>query len=202
MRTNGAKTANITLFHFLGDTRLPLKVILPFLFLDMVWHYFKNNCWVYQSSSRLCVWIINGSFYQIAFFFLSLVFWGEKITLHRFLIPWFSFSGAQAVKISRQNHETVGVEQGEMVKLVCTADQVVKACSFRSPSGESLFMFPSAKYEEGRIQHYGNSEFDCGLEITSVEDQDNGEWECAIVATADNGVSTTDQAVIKVTVSG
>eukprot|EP00095_Tigriopus_kingsejongensis_P001483 maker-scaffold124_size330879-snap-gene-1.22 protein:Tk01483 transcript:maker-scaffold124_size330879-snap-gene-1.22-mRNA-1 annotation:"fasciclin-3 precursor" len=88
---------------------------------------------------------------------------------------------AQNLDLSK-NHEGVTVSEGEQVDLVCTASTETKGCSFTEPSGEVYSIFEGARYQRGRISHFGNTGFDCGIRISDIKDADNGQWTCTVSA--------------------
>jgi hypothetical protein len=44
-----------------------------------------------------------------------------------------------------QNHHEVTVKIGDEVTLVCTAETLAKACSFRDPTGHTYAIFEGAR---------------------------------------------------------
>jgi len=107
---------------------------------------------------------------------------------------------------ARISDKSAGV--GGELELKCVAAQEFSQCMFRNPEGQNLFMFPQTELEDGRIQNVafglndltGNHE--CSLRINTVEDKDNGLWECAVVSrTPDNKqVSLTEHFKVVVAV--
>ena len=71
---------------------------------------------------------------------------------------------------------------GGSVKVYCSSDQEIRGCGFRSPVGEQYIMSDGDQYENGRIINYELSMHKCGLEIKTLEDDDNGIWECTITS--------------------
>ena len=93
----------------------------------------------------------------------------------------------RSTNVISKNHESLSVEVGEEMILICTADVEALACVFRGPydsvrrkQSYSMLMIKGAKYENDRVQQYGIDKEDCGMKITSVDEYDYGEWECSI----------------------
>ena len=57
-----------------------------------------------------------------------------------------------------------------------------------------------SRYQRGRIVRHGNSEMDCGIEITSVEDADNGQWKCTVSTLSETGDFVSGTGLVNVTV--
>jgi len=89
-------------------------------------------------------------------------------------------TGVHSLQIVNKNHENLEIQKGEEMILVCTADVQALACVFRGPKSQSYSMIKGAKYDNDRVQQYALDEKDCGMKISSVEEDDNGEWECSV----------------------
>jgi len=92
---------------------------------------------------------------------------------------------------------------GGSVKVYCSSDQEIRGCGFRSPVGEQYIMSDGDQYENGRIINYELSMHKCGLEIKTLEDDDNGIWECTITSRnmeTKQSVSDTHQFTLEVAV--
>jgi hypothetical protein len=82
--------------------------------------------------------------------------------------------------------ESINVNVGEEAVLTCKTEVDYKFCNFRSPAGAQYNMDPLLPYEEGRIVYGGVNQLrDCAVRIVSITEEDNGAWECSIVAVVD-----------------
>jgi len=82
------------------------------------------------------------------------------------------FNPAQQTKAS--------LDVGGQVKVFCSSPDEIRACIFRSPLGETYVFLDGDKYENDRITNYLKTDNQCGMEIHSLEDGDNGQWECLL----------------------
>jgi len=82
---------------------------------------------------------------------------------------------------------SIQVKQGEEALLSCDTKESILFCTFTSPTGESFNMIPDLKYKNRYEFHGVNTQEDCGIKITDVQDEDNGDWKCDITVKDESG---------------
>lgn len=82
---------------------------------------------------------------------------------------------------------SIQVKQGEDALLSCDTKESILFCTFTSPTGEIFNMIPDLKYKQRYEFHGENTQEDCGIKITDVQDEDNGDWKCDITVKDESG---------------
>ena len=57
------------------------------------------------------------------------------------------------------------------------------------------------RYDNDRVQQYALKTQDCGMKVTSVEEDDNGEWVCSITGKSHSGHLAETKGYINVEVA-
>lgn len=99
----------------------------------------------------------------------------ELISLAVLVAAIFQVNGAE-IQVSSSTSK-VSVLPGDDAKLICKSSSV-KFCSFNSPTGNTYVMIDGVSY--GRYQAIEGEP--CGLSITTVQEEDAGDWKCSITA--------------------
>ncbi|XP_011691347.1 PREDICTED: uncharacterized protein LOC105452158 isoform X1 [Wasmannia auropunctata] len=94
----------------------------------------------------------------------------------------------------------VYVKRGDPFTIKCIADSVLKYCWLRSPNGTSYSVTQDTEAASPFVLHYqgnGLAFGECGAEISTAVDSDNGQWSC-LMGVADAG-EITAMALVTVT---
>ena len=87
---------------------------------------------------------------------------------------------------------SIEVRPGDEAELRYTTSYNIKLCEFSNPYGDTFLVKKNNSYSfRGSMISYAgeNESTDCGVRITGVQENDNGEWKCNIISKEGNEVA-------------
>ena len=102
------------------------------------------------------------------------------LTFNKHIDTLFAGVRCNVLEFNPAQQTKASLDVGGQVKVFCSSPDEIRACIFRSPLGETYVFLDGDKYENDRITNYLKTDNQCGMEIHSLEDGDNGQWECLL----------------------